>query len=481
MQEIQLKRVLNARQVRFIALGAAIGVGLFLGSAKAISIAGPSVLIAYLVAGGAVFLIMRALGEMAVENPVSGSFSTYASQYLGPFAGFLAGWNYWVLCIGVGIAETTAVAIYMKLWFPDVPQWVWALAAVVSIGALNAITVKLYGELEFWFALIKVATMLLFIAAGVLMITTGLGNGGAPFGLSNLWAHGGWFPNGISGTLMSLPIVVYAFVGIEMIGLTAGEISEPKRVLPGAINSVLWRILIFYVGSLAVMLAIYPWNEIGTQGSPFVMTFERLGIREAAGLINFVVITAALSSFNCTIFGSSRLLHGLALQKQAPTAMARTAANGVPMRSVLLSLVCLFVGVVLNYLAPESIFDWLTALVSFAAIWTYATILAAHYRFRVLRRRRLQPAASFPMLAWPLSSWIAMVFLAFLACTMAIDGHSRASLIAGVVGIVVLAIVYKAFGLGASALRAGESPSAVESLGAGESLPQDAGKETAAS
>lgn len=334
MQDTQLKRVLSPRQVRFIALGAAIGVGLFLGSASAIKLAGPSVLIAYLFAGGIIFLIMRALGELAVDNPVSGSFSTYASRCLGPFAGFLTGWNYWIMNIGVGIAEITAVGIYMKLWFPDVPQWIWALAAVGMIGALNLITVKLYGELEFRFALVKVATMVLLIAGGTAMIVTGWGNGGHPISVSSLWAHGGWFPHGVSGLLMSLLI----------------------------------------------------------------------------------------------------------------------SANGVPVRGALLSLACLLVGVLLNYLAPESVFGWLMALLSFTAIWTWATVLVTHYRFRVLRKQRNQPAAAFPMLVWLLSSWIALLFLAFLICTMAADGQSRVSLFAGLAWIAFLGVIYKATGLGASRL-----------------------------
>ncbi|MFH0129550.1 amino acid permease [Variovorax sp. VaC1] len=468
MQETQLKRALSARQIRFMALGAAIGVGLFLGSAKAIQMAGPSVLIAYMVAGAIIFLIMRALGELAVDNPVSGSFSTYAAEYLGPFAGFLTGWNYWIMNIGVGIAEVTAVAIYMKLWFPDVPQWIWALASVITIGALNLITVKLYGELEFWFALIKVGTMLLLIAGGLGMIVLGWGNSGVPIGVANLWSHGGWFPHGVSGLLMSLPIVVYAYAGIEMIGLTAGEVQQPERTIPSAINSVLWRILLFYVGSLAVILAIYPWDQIGTAGSPFVTTFERLGIREAAGLINFVVITAALSSFNCTIFGSSRVLHGLAMQKQAPAMLGRTAANGVPVQGVLLSLVCLLAGVLMNYLAPESIFGWLMALLSFTAVWTWATIVLAHYRFRLQRKRLHQPAAAFPMFAWPLTSWIALLFLVFLVGTMAAEEKNRISLFVGVAWIAFLGIAYTVGGVGTRAKRFEPAP-----INAGFSAPQE--------
>jgi hypothetical protein len=277
-----LKRELGERHIRLMALGACIGVGLFLGSAKAIEMAGPAIMLSYILGGLAILVIMRALGEMAVHNPVAGSFSRYAQDYLGPLAGFLTGWNYWFLWLVTCVAEITAVAVYMGIWFPDVPRWIWALAALISMGSINLIAVKAFGEFEFWFALIKIVTIIAMVIGGVGIIAFGFGNDGVALGISNLWAHGGFMPNGVTGVLMSLQMVMFAYLGVEMIGLTAGEAKNPQKTIPDAIGSVFWRILLFYVGALFVILSIYPWNEIGTQGSPFVMTFERLQHRAHA-------------------------------------------------------------------------------------------------------------------------------------------------------------------------------------------------------
>lgn len=333
VQDGSLKRELGERHIRLMALGACIGVGLFLGSAKAIQMAGPAIMISYILGGLAILVIMRALGEMAVHNPVAGSFSQYAKDYLGPLAGFITGWNYWFLWLVTCVAEITAVAVYMGIWFPDVPRWIWALAALASMGTINLIAVRAFGEFEFWFALIKIVTILAMVVVGIGMIAFGFGNDGIATGISNLWAHGGFMPNGIQGVLMSLQMVMFAYLGVEMIGLTAGEARNPTKTIPSAINSVFWRILLFYVGSLFVIMSLYPWNEIGTQGSPFVMTFERMGIKTAAGIINFVVITAALSSCNGGIFSTGRMLwpgpaspgpgllrQGLAQRRTAPGA-----------------------------------------------------------------------------------------------------------------------------------------------------------------
>ena len=373
-----LHRGLGERHIRLMALGAAIGVGLFLGSANAIKLAGPGILLAYLLGGAAIFIIMRALGEMAVHNPVAGSFSRYARDYLGPLSGYLTGWNYWFLWLVTCVAEITAVGIYMQVWFPGTPQWAWALAALAAMGSVNLIAVRAYGEFEFWFAMIKVVTIVLMIVGGLGMIVLGFGNNGVATGISHLWSHGGFFPNGAKGVLMSLQMVMFAYLGVEMIGLTAGEAANPKKSIPDAINSVFWRIVIFYVGALFVILSIYPWNELGTTGSPFVMTFERLGIREAAGIINFVVLTAALSSCNSGIFSTARMLYNLGLQGQAPRTFAKTSAGGVPRKAVLVSVTVLLFGVLLNYLVPEKVFVWVTSISTFGAIWTWAVILLSH-------------------------------------------------------------------------------------------------------
>ncbi|RDZ25944.1 amino acid permease [Lysobacter silvisoli] len=443
-----LHRGLGERHIRLMALGAAIGVGLFLGSANAIKLAGPGILLAYLLGGAAIFIIMRALGEMAVHNPVAGSFSRYARDYLGPLSGYLTGWNYWFLWLVTCVAEITAVGIYMQVWFPGTPQWAWALAALAAMGSVNLIAVRAYGEFEFWFAMIKVVTIVLMIVGGLAMIVFGLGNGGTAIGISNLWAHGGFFPNGAQGVLMSLQMVMFAYLGVEMIGLTAGEAANPKKSIPDAINSVFWRIVIFYVGALFVILSLYPWNELGTTGSPFVQTFERLGIREAAGIINFVVLTAALSSCNSGIFSTARMLYNLGQQGQAPRTFAVTSAGGVPRKAVLVSVTVLLFGVLLNYLVPEKVFVWVTSISTFGAIWTWAVILLAHRKFRAGLSPEQAAALEFKMPMYPWGTWIALAFLVLVVGLMAYFPDTRVALYVGPAFLILLVALYYALGLG---------------------------------
>ena len=438
-----LQRRLTPRHITFMALGMAIGAGLFLGSASAINMAGPSVLFAYLFGGVMIFIIMRALGEMAVHDPVAGSFSSYAHRYLGPFAGYLTGWNYWLLMVGVGMAESTAVGIYMKQWFPDLPQWIWVFGSVVMIGTLNLMAVKVYGEMEFWFTMIKVVTVVLMILGGAGMIWLGWGNSGHPVGLGNLWQHGGWFPHGVTGMVLALPVVVFAFGGIETIGMAAGEASQPERTIPRAVNSVLWRILIFYVGALFVIMAIYPWDQLGTQGSPFVTTFAKLGISQAAGLINFVVITAALSGFNSTTFSGSRMLYSLSNKGQAPAVLGKVSAHGVPIRGVLVTLACLVFGVVLNYLLPGRIFEVMMSILSFNTVWTWSMVLIAHFSFR-----RRFGKTTFPLRGWPFTSAICLAFLMFVLVMLGYSPDTRVALYVGAVWVLLLSVAYWVFGIG---------------------------------
>lgn len=438
-----LQRQLSPRHITFMALGMCIGAGLFLGSASTIKLAGPSVLVAYVFGGTMIFIIMRALGEMAAHEPIAGSFSTYAHKYVGPLAGYLTGWNYWILMMGVGIAESTAVGIYMKIWFPDTPQWIWAFASVAMIGGLNLLAVKVYGELEFWFALIKVLTVVLMIMGGCAMIWLGWGNGGQPVGLSNLWSHGGWFPNGLTGMVLALPVLVFSFGGIETIGMAAAEAAQPQRTIPRAVNSVIWRILIFYIGSLFVIMAIYPWNQLDADSSPFVTTFARLGIPQAAALINFVVITAALSSFNSTMFSGSRMLHSLATKGQAPVAMGRLSANGVPMRGVVVTLVFLLFGVLMNYLVPGRIFGMMMSILAFNTVWTWGMVLVAHWSFR---RRQTQPLG-FRLRLWPLSSVLCLAFLLFVWVMLGWSPDTRVAIYVGVAWLALLTVAYYGFGI----------------------------------
>ncbi|SME98837.1 amino acid permease [Pseudogulbenkiania subflava] len=445
-QQDHLHRGLEERHINLMALGAAIGVGLFLGSASAIKMAGPAIMISYALGGFAIFLIMRALGEMAIHNPVAGSFSRYAQNYLGPLAGYLTGWNYWFLWIVTCMAEITAVGVYMGVWFPDVPHWIWALSALVVMGSVNFIAVKAYGEFEFWFALIKIVTIVLMIISSLGMIVFGFGNGGLATGIANLWTHGGFMPNGVKGILMSMQMVMFAYLGVEMIGLTAGEAKNPKKTLARAVDSVFWRILIFYVGALFVVMSIYPWDQIGTSGSPFVMTFEKMGIPAAAGIINFVVLTAALSSCNSGIFSTGRMVYNLAQQGQALPVFAKVGKNGVPNAAVLISVVMLLGGVLLNYLAPKEVFTWLTAISTFGAIWTWAIILLSQLKFR----RTLSPAQlsalEHRMPLFPYGSYIALAFLVLVVGLMAYFPDTRIALVIGPGWLVLLVVLYYVLG-----------------------------------
>nr|WP_302479694.1 amino acid permease [Polynucleobacter arcticus] len=414
-----------------MALGSTIGVGLFLGSASAIQIAGPSILLGYLLAGIVAFIVLRTLGEMAVHEPVAGSFAAYANTYVGPLAGYMVGWGYWTYWIVVGIAEVTAVGIYMGIWFPETPQWIWALSSIVMMGLINLIAVKVFGEFEFWFSLIKVVAIVAMIALGGSVIFFGFTNDWNPIGLGNLWQHGGFFPNGISGMLLSLQMVLFAYVGIEMIGLSAGEAENPRKTIPMAIDSLAWRILIFYMGAIFVILAIFPWNEVGQQGSPFVVMFERIGLREAAGIINFVVITAALSSCNAGIFSGGRLLYALSVNGYAPSPFAKLSKYGVPHRAVMATVAVCMTGVVLNYFVPDKAFQYIMAAVTFVGLMVWIAILITQIQFRRSLTKVQAAELAYRTPWWPYSSWFALAFIALVVVLMGFHEDARIALVLG--------------------------------------------------
>jgi amino acid transporter, AAT family len=437
MKEVQqkenLKRGLKNRHIQLIALGGAIGVGLFYGSASTIQMAGPAVVLGYFIGGLIIFAIMRALGEMAVAEPVSGSFSHYANRYIGSFAGYLTGWTYWFMWVVVGMAEITVVGVYINYWFPDIPQWVSALAALLLITGVNLINVKAYGEFEFWFAIIKVVAIVGMIIAGLAMIIFGIGNGGHALGLSNLWSHGGFMPNGMKGLMLSLVMVMFSFGGVELIGITAGEADKPEKTIPSAINSVIWRVLIFYVGALGVMMVLFPWDKVGTNGSPFVLIFDKIGIPAAGGIINFVVLTAALSAFNSGLFSTGRMLYNLSLQNNGPKYFGKLNKNSTPSRGIIFSSLFLLIAVVLNYIVPEKVFTYISAVATVAVVTSWTIILVTQMRFRKSLSQEQISKLAFKMPFYPYSSYIALAFLAFVIVLMAfIDGMDVALYVAPV-------------------------------------------------
>ena len=439
-----LKRGLTARHIRFMALGSAIGTGLFYGSASAIQMAGPAVLLAYLIGGAAVFMVMRALGEMAVHNPVSGSFGHYASTYLGPMAGFILGWTYAFEMIIVCLADVTAFGIYMGFWFPEVARWVWVLGIVLLIGGLNLCNVKVFGEMEFWLSLLKVGAIVAMILGGFGIMLFGVHSAAdAPAsGLSNLWAHGGFMPNGLGGLIASFAVVMFAFGGIEIIGITAGEAKDPQRVIPKAINAVPLRILLFYVLTLFVLMAIYPWPQIGSQGSPFVQIFSNLGIGSAATILNIVVISAAVSAINSDIFGAGRMMYGLAQQGQAPKGFAQLSRHGVPWMTVVVMGAALLGGVVLNYLIPENVFLVIASIATFATVWVWLMILVTQVAMRRSMSKEQIAELKFPVPFWPYAPAAAIVFMLFIFGVLGYFPDTQAALLVGAVWIVLLVLAY---------------------------------------
>ncbi|MBO2928168.1 amino acid permease [Metapseudomonas otitidis] len=443
-----LKRGLENRHIQLIALGGAIGTGLFLGSAGVLKSAGPSMILGYAIAGFIAFLIMRQLGEMIVEEPVAGSFSHFAHKYWGGYAGFLAGWNYWVLYVLVGMAELTAVGKYIQFWWPDVPTWVTAAVFFVLINVINLANVRVFGETEFWFALIKVVAIIGMIILGLYLLVSG--TGGEQAAVSNLWSHGGFFPNGLEGLVMVLAIIMFSFGGLELVGITAAEASEPKKVIPKAINQVIYRILIFYIGALSVLLMLYPWDKLletlnaagdPYSGSPFVQIFSLIGSDTAAHLLNFVVLTAALSVYNSGVYCNSRMLYGLAEQGDAPKALLKVNRRGVPVLAIGVSALITLLCVLVNYLAPKQALELLMALVVAALVINWAMISLSHLMFRKsLQRQGIEPF--FKSLWYPFSNYLCLAFVVLILGVMLLIPGINVSVYAIPFWLAFIAICY---------------------------------------
>lgn len=440
----KLKRGLSTRHIRFMALGSAIGTGLFYGSADAIKMAGPSVLLAYIIGGVAAYIIMRALGEMSVHNPSASSFSRYAQENLGPLAGFITGWTYTFEMVIVALADVTAFGIYMGLWYPDVPRWIWVLSIIFFIGAMNLCHVRIFGEMEFWLSLIKVVAIIAMIVAGGSIIFFGFGHAFPATGLENLWSHGGFAPNGWQGIIASLGIVMFAFGGVEIIGVTAAEAQNPKKVIPQAINTIPLRIVLFYVCTLAILMAIFPWNSFGEQGSPFVLIFSGLGIPAAATILNIIVISASISAINSDIFGAGRMMYGMAKEGMAPKSFQRIASNGVPWMTVVVMGVALLVAVVLNYLMPEQVFVLIASLAAFATVWVWLMILLAHFAMHRGLSAEERRQIAFPVPFWPVAPLLTLLFMGLVIAVLGMVEETRIALIAGLVWLGLLTIIWYA-------------------------------------
>ncbi len=428
--EKELKRGLSNRHIQLIALGGAIGTGLFLGVGQAAILAGPSVILGYAIAGLVAFFIMRQLGEMVVEEPISGSFSSFANKYWGPFAGYASGWNYWLLYILVSMAELTAIGKYVQFWWPEIPLWASSLFFFLVINVINLASVKVYGETEFWFSIIKVVAIIAMIIFGIYLLVSG--NGGERATVANLYNDGGFFPHswlngngdiGYSGLLAALVIIMFSFGGLELVGITAAEAENPEKNIPKATNQVLWRILVFYVGALFILFSLMPWRTITADTSPFVEVFATLkGFQFElfgktffftsiiANALNIIVLTAALSVYNSCVYSNSRMLYGLAEQGNAPKFLKKLNSNHSPVNAILVSAGIVAITVLINKVIPKEALGILMSLVVSALIINWIMITLTHMFFRKQKDKQ-GIKTKFPTILYPISNYFSLLFL----------------------------------------------------------------------
>lgn len=403
------QRGLRNRHVQFIAIGGAIGAGLFLGSGSAIASAGPAALVAYAVCGAFVFLMARALGELTLTAPLSTPFIGYLTRYLPPLAGFVTGWTYWLNWVVVGGAELTAAGLFIRFWFPALPQWLPVAATFIAIVFVNIKAVRIFGEAEFWLSLCKIVAIIGLIVAGLaILLLPGLYPvAGANF--SNLIDRGGFMPNGFAGIVHLLPVALFAFGGLEVVALTARETADPEHTIPRAMNGVIFRILVFYIGTMVVLMSVAPWTAYSANESPFVAMFQRIGVPAAAGIINLVVLTAVVSSANTGLFATGRMLAGLAEERLAPAYFAVPDARGIPLRGIVASGACLAMVVVVNWAIPETAFQTLLGMTGYFVLWVWTMVMVAHH---VSRRRSTTPPVRFSLPGYPLTTYAALAFFA---------------------------------------------------------------------
>ncbi len=438
-----LRRELKGRHVQMIAIGGTIGVGLFLGSAVAIRQAGPGLVVSYVLGGAAMFVIMRALGELLLYRPGSGSFATFAAEFIGPWSGFATGWSYWFMWVVTGMAQITAVGVYVHYWLPGAPQWIPALATLAALFFVNIFTVRFFGEVEFWFSLAKVLTLIVTIAVGLLLASFRFVASGQTAGLANLWSHGGFFPAGILGVLLPLQMVMFAYQGLELVGVSAGETENPEKVLPKSINAVLVSMIALYIGALLAIMSLIPWSQLSPKASPFVVVFDRMGVPAAAQLVNLVVITAAASACSSGLYSNGRMLYSLAQAGHAPRLFARVSKNGVPVAGVAASAAAMLIGVALNYVVPERVFVYVTSVSLIGSLWTWGVILVAHLRYRRATSRDAITHIPYRLPGYPYSNGAALAFLLLVAALLSLQADTRVALYVAPAWFALLALAYR--------------------------------------
>lgn len=426
-KEQTLNRGLKNRHVQLIAIGGAIGTGLFLGSGHSIALTGPAILFAYIITGIICFLMMRALGELLLSNTEYHTFIEFVQDYMGEKTAFVTGWTYWFCWISVAMADITAVGIYVKYWFPSIEAWIPSLVTLIILLLMNLVTVKLFGEMEFWFACIKVVAIIALIVLGLYFILTGQPTSAGVASFSNLWSHGGWFPKGMDGFIQSFQMVVFAFAGIELVGLTAGETENPEKVIPKSINSIPVRIILFYVGALGVIMSIFPWDSVNPDRSPFVEVFLAVGIVGAASMVNFVVLTSAASACNSGVFSTSRLLYSLAKRNHAPGILEILTSKQVPANALFLSVLVICLVVALQYVVAEGVFVIISSVSTFCFLYIWGIITICHMKF-IRKRPDLAAKSVFKMPLFPFLNYLVLAFFAFVIVTLAFNPATRVAL-----------------------------------------------------
>jgi len=441
-EPVSLQRNLHNRHIQLIAIGGAIGTGLFMGSGKTISLAGPSIIFVYMIIGFMLFFVMRAMGELLLSNLEYKSFSDFAAELLGPWAGYFTGWTYWFCWVVTGIADVVAISSYFQLWFPDFSIWMSALLCIVVFLTLNIATVKLFGEMEFWFAIIKIVAIVALIATGIVLVAMHYPSpGGGTASLSNIWDHGGMFPKGLSGFFAGFQIAVFAFVGIELVGTAAAETHNPRTVLPRAINAIPLRIIMFYVLSLMVIMAVTPWDQVVADRSPFVEMFVLIGLPAAASIVNFVVLTSAASSANSGIFSTSRMLYGLAQQGVAHRRFGLLSRRAVPTTGLFFSCLCLLGGVALIYLIPNvmTVFTLVTTVSAILFMFVWTIILCSYLAYRKKHPERHAESA-YKMPLGKFMCWVCMAFFAFVLVLLTLEEDTRQALMVTPLWFILLAV-----------------------------------------
>lgn len=409
-QQGELKSALKIRHISMISIAGVIGAGLFIGSGAVINSVGPGSILSYTLAGLIVVFVMRMLGEMAAARPTSGSFSNYASEAIGPWAGYTIGWLYWFFWTVVIAIEAVAGAAIIQYWLPYFPVWLMALILTVSLTMTNLFSVKSFGEFEYWFALIKVAAIVLFLILG-LSVIIGIYPGIASPEVSNLLGNGGFFPTGISSVLIGITVVIFSFMGTEIVAIAAGESEQPEKSVRIATNSVVWRILIFYIGSIAIVVTLLPWDSANILVSPFVAVLDYIGIPAAAQIMNFVVLTAVLSCLNSALYANSRMLYGMAQKGEAPKSFLKLSKNGVPVRAILFSTAFSYIAVIFSYISPDKLFLFLVNSSGAVAILVYLVIAFSQLRMRRKLEVEDPEALKIKMWLYPYSTYATIIFI----------------------------------------------------------------------